>query len=112
VTSSTISVVAATALAISICSTCQATTLHSESFKSAPSGESYTLTTVFDDGIFDFFDRNAVPDNSNPSHDDFQNGWNGNFDILGQDRDGDDGPATVGINLDPVAITGQSDLGV
>jgi hypothetical protein len=45
--------------------------LHTESFE-VPPGGGYTLSTAFDDGSFDYFDRYAVPDNTNAARDDFQ----------------------------------------
>jgi hypothetical protein len=79
-----------------------------ESFESPP-GTTYTLTTPFDDGSFDFFDRYAVPDLGNITRDDFS-GFEGNFAILGQDHDGDGGPGTVSIEISDIDISGQTDL--
>ena len=79
-----------------------------ESFENPP-GTTYTLTTPFDDGSFDFFDRYAVPDLGNTTRDDFS-GFDGNFAILGQDHDGDGGPSTVSIEIFDIDISGQTDL--
>jgi len=102
-----------TALAIgavlALCVSAQATVLHTESFESPPAA--YSLNTAFDDGFFDFFDRYSVPDNTNAARDDFQNGWDGQFGILGQDHDGDAGPPTVSIDIPGINIAGQVDLG-
>ncbi|MEO1196803.1 MAG: ExeM/NucH family extracellular endonuclease [Pseudomonadota bacterium] len=76
-----------------------------ESFEDAP-GDGYTLTTAFDDGGFDYFDRYAAPDNSNGARDDFQNGFDGAFAIHAQDLDGEGGPATQSINIDGIDIAG------
>lgn len=80
-----------------------------ESFEDAP-GTTYTLEDAFDDGSFDFFDRYTVPDSSNSARDDFQNGWDGTFGILGQDHDGDGGDATRTITIPDIAVTGFSNL--
>jgi MYXO-CTERM domain-containing protein len=80
-----------------------------ESFESDP-GTSYTLSNQFDDGGFDFFGRYAVPDLSNPARDDFLNGWDGSFGIMGQDHDGDGFSPTQSVMIDNIDITGVSDL--
>jgi hypothetical protein len=79
-----------------------------ESFENPP-GTTYALTTPFDDGSFDFFDRYAVPDLENTTRDDFS-GFDGNFAILGQDHDGDGGPSTVSIEIFDIDISSQTDL--
>ncbi len=78
-----------------------------ESFESAP-GTSYTLSDPFDDGGFDFFNRYAVPDNSNGARNDFQAGWAGSFGILSQDNDGEGGAATRTITIGPIDISGAA----
>ena len=75
-----------------------------ESFEDAP-GTSYTLTTAFDDGGFDFFDRFAAPDSDNAARDDFRAGFDGNFAIFAQDNDGDGGPATTLIDIPGIDLT-------
>lgn len=82
-----------------------------ESFESPP-GATYTLSNQFDDGSFDFFDRYSVPDNSNAARDDFQNGWDGQWGILGQDHDGDGFDVTQSIDIGGIDITGRSNLQV
>ena len=79
--------------------------LITESFEADP-GATYTLTTEFDDGGFDFWGRYAVPDNSNAARDDFQNGWDGSFGIIGQDHDAEGGPATTLIDINGIDISG------
>jgi hypothetical protein len=92
-----------------LCIPASAAVLHTESFESPP-GAGYTLNTAFDDGSFDFFDRYAVPDNANAARDDFQNGWDGSFGIIGQDHDGDGGAATTTIDIPGINISGSVDL--
>ncbi len=76
-----------------------------ESFEDDP-GTSYTLTTAFDDGGFDFFGRFSVPDTGNGARDDFLQGFDGNFAIFAQDNDGDGGPATTAISIPDIALGG------
>ena len=82
-----------------------------ESFENAP-GTTYTMSNQFDDGFFDFFDRYAVPDNSNAARDDFQLGWDGGFGILGQDNDGDGFASTQSVFISGIDISGQSNISV
>lgn len=85
----------------------------SESFESAPGG-TYALSNQFDDGSFDFFDRYMVPDDTNQARDDFQNGWDGDYGILGQDHDGDgdEFDPTQTITLAAINISGAPGLSV
>ena len=78
-----------------------------ESFETTPGG-SYALITAFDDGGFDFFGRYMVPDASNAARDDFTTGWDGNYGILGQDHDGDGGPATTVISMTAIDVSGAT----
>ncbi len=80
-----------------------------ESFENAP-GTTYTMSNQFDDGFFDFFDRYAVPDNTNAARDDFQVGWDGQFGIMGQDHDGDGFAPTQSVTIGNIDITGLTDL--
>ena len=80
-----------------------------ESFESEP-GTTYTLSNPFDDGSFDYFDRYAVPNDSNAARDDFQAGWDGNFGIQGQDHDGEGGTATRTITINDINITGGDNV--
>ena len=92
----------ATFVAALAAASAQANQILQESFESPP-GAGYTLNTAFDDS-FDYFDRYAVPDNSNAARDDFQNGWDGQFGIQGQDHDGPMGPGpTVSVDVAAVA---------
>lgn len=77
-----------------------------ESFEDEP-GTGYTLTGAFDDGGFDFFGRYAVPDTENGARDDFENGWDGGFGIFSQDNNGEDGPATVMLDIPGIDISGS-----
>ena len=86
--------------------------LHTESFEAAP-GSGYSLTTAFDDGFFDYFDRYAVPDNGNAARADFQSGWDGSFGIQAQDIDGDGGGSKIGtIGMTGTNIDGFTGLQV
>ncbi|MCB1750220.1 MAG: PEP-CTERM sorting domain-containing protein [Gammaproteobacteria bacterium] len=85
--------------------------LHQESFEQAPGG-TYTLTTAFDDGGFDYFNRYAVPDNGNAARDDFQTGWDGGFGIQAQDIDGDGGSRIGAIGLTGINVAGFTGLQV
>ena len=97
---------------VEFCATTQAATLHTESFESPP-GANYSLNTAFQGvSAFDFFNRYAVPDNSNAARAEHQNGWDGGFGIIGQDFDGDGGPATVSIDILGINITGKLGLAV
>lgn len=93
------------------CGCLQAGLLQQESFESAPGG-SYSLTTAFDDGGFDFFDRYAVPDDGNGARDDFTNGFDGGFAIFSQDNDGEGGSATATVSIPGIDIAGRSNLAV
>ena len=82
-----------------------------ESFEQAP-GSTYTMSNQFDDGGFDFFDRYAVPDNSNGARDDFQIGWDGAFGIIGQDHDGDGFAPTQTVTISGIDISGLTGISV
>lgn len=88
-----------------------AQTIITESFETDP-GTTYTLSNQFDDGSFDFFDRYMVPEpiGGNAARDDFQNGWNGDWGILGQDHDGDGFAATQSIFINGIDISGFTNL--
>ena len=79
-----------------------------ESFEEAP-GDTYTLSNTFDDGLFDFFGRFAVPDDTNVVRDDFQTGFDGDFAILGQDHDGTGLAATQTITIPDIDISALTD---
>ena len=98
-------------LAVLVSSGAQASLLHQESFESAPGG-TYTLSNQIDDGASDFFNRYAVPDNSNVARDDYQSGWDGSYGILGQDHDGAGFAATQSALLSNIAIGGYKALSV
>ncbi len=95
--------------AVSAAGLAQAGQVFQESFESAP-GATYTMSNQFDDGFFDFFDRYAVPDNSNAARDDFQLGWDGGFGIMGQDFDGDGFAPTQSVTISNIDISGLTDL--
>jgi len=104
--------VAVAALAGALAMVAQAgTIIHQESFEAAP-GAGYTMSNQFDDAGFDFFDRYAVPDNANPARDDFQNGWDGAWGILGQDHDGDGFAPTQSVSIPGVNVGGFTGLSV
>lgn len=84
----------------------------SESFEMDPSPSTYILSSAFDDGSFDFFNRYAVPDNNNGARDDFQNGWDQGYGIMGQDHDGDGANATQIITIPNIDISGSSSVAV
>lgn len=94
---------------ITIFSTSVSAQIFQESFESAPGG-SYSLTTAFDDGGFDYFGQYAVPDTTNGGRDDFMNGWDGGFGIHSQDHDGEGGPATVTVDVPGINIAGFTGL--
>ena len=94
-----------------IATSANAVTIISESFESDPGG-TYALSNQFDDAGFNFFDRYVVPDNSNPARDDFQNGWDGDYGILGQDHDGDGFDPTQTITIAGIGISGASGLSI
>lgn len=94
---------------VAAASTTSAQIVYQESFETEP-GTSYTLSSEFDDGSFDFFGRYMVPDNDNAARDDFQNGWDGDFGIIGQDHDGEGGSSTQSIFIDGIDISGLSDI--
>ena len=97
---------------LALCASSQAATFHTESFESAP-GAGYTINTAFDAATFDFFDRYAVPDNSNGARDDFQNGWDGDYGLLGQNFAASGGPGNpITVDIPGINIAGKSDLGV
>ena len=91
------------------CSPAANAQIFSESFESAP-GATYTLTTAFDDGGFDYFGRYSVPDNTNGARDDFQIGWDGVWGIHSQDNDAEGGPATAFIDIFGINVSGQTGL--
>ena len=87
--------------------------LHQESFEGRPGTGYSMLPSAFDDGGFDFFDQYTVPDLTNPARDDFMVGFDGTGAIMGQDiDDGGARPPTGTVLLDPVTITGSSNLAV
>ena len=98
-------------LILGVAATASAGNIATESFETDP-GTSYTLSAQFDDGGFDFFDRYLVPETENAARDDFQNGWDGEYGIIGQDHDGDGESPTQSISLNPISITGQTDIAV
>ena len=80
-----------------------------ESFE-LPPGNTYTLSNQFDDLSDDFFGRYLVPDNSNGTRDDFQNGWDGSYGILGQDHDGMGFNPTQTITMPSINISGLTEI--
>ncbi|MDP0490184.1 MAG: PEP-CTERM sorting domain-containing protein [Verrucomicrobiota bacterium JB023] len=96
-------------LASAVFSHASAATVFVESFESAP-GSTYTLSSTFDDGSFDFFGRYAVPDNTNAARDDFQTGWDQAFGIIGQHHNGDGNAAMQMVSIPNIDITDLADL--
>lgn len=79
-----------------------------ESFEE-PEGETFAIESAFDLSPAAFLDRFAVPDNSDLARDDFQDGFDGEFAILGQDFDlaGDD---TRTVSILGMNVIGGTDL--
>jgi hypothetical protein len=85
--------------------------LRSESFE-GEAGTAYTLENAFDDGAFSFFNRYMVPDTANAIRMEFEDGFDGNFAIMGHDLDGTGGEATRTIAIPDINILGASNLEV
>ncbi|KAF0094417.1 MAG: hypothetical protein E1N59_1948 [Puniceicoccaceae bacterium 5H] len=96
---------------LALAASTQAFVITQESFETIP-GAAYTLSNTFDDGTGDFFDRYEVPDLTNLYRSDFQNGWDGNYGIMGQDFNGEGYDATQVVAISNIDTSLFQDLTV